>query len=288
MLQPNDSSPLQPMGFGDILDSTFSLYRARFGLFIGISSVEFAFSLIADLITAIFTLSLNNLGEVGWTIPIVVIVALIASFAAMLFVTCALEYGSAQAFLGRQISVRGAFRQTKRRLFPYLGTNILYLIVVVLLAITVIGIPFAIFFGVRWFFCSLAAVFEEKSAVQSLKRSGELVNGGWWRVFGMLIGIILLAFIVALILALLILFVLSFSQSMQVNGNILEMLERLILPELTSWDGLDRFTIQLIASIAIVTLMTPIVLIGTTLVYFDRRIRQEGFDIEMRATNEEA
>ena len=52
MLQPNDSSgasngeettsaSLQPMGFTDILDSMFSLYRNHFRLFVSICSVYF-------------------------------------------------------------------------------------------------------------------------------------------------------------------------------------------------------------------------------------------------------
>ena len=206
----------------------------------------------------------------------------------MLFVIGGLVFGSAQAFLGKRITAGTAFKQTKRRFWPYLGSNLLYALVVGLLTITLLGIPFAVFFGFRWIFCSLAAVFEEKSAVRALKRSSELVKGGWWRIFGMMIGVILLVFFVQSILQFSLLFVLGLSQAMGGDGDLVEMLRQMFIPQRTTWEELIASSIRYFVSLAITSLMLPIGIIGATLIYFDRRIRKEGFDIEMRVTSEGA
>ena len=298
MLQANDSSQerngdetaaasLQPMGFTDILDNMFSLYRNHFELFMRICSVYFVCGFVISLLIGIVTVSAIDSGEFSMAMLTLVIGILsLISSVIMLFVIGGLVFGSAQVFLEVQIDANAAFNQAKRRFWPYLGSNFLYALVIGLLTITLIGIPFAIFFGFRWIFCSLAAVFEEKSAVRALKRSSELVKGGWWRVFGMMIGIFLLVFFVQLILQFSLLFVLGLTQTMGGEGDLVEMLRRMFVPQLTTWKELVIHSIQNFLSHAITCLMLPVGIIGATLVYFDRRIRKEGFDIEMRATSE--
>ena len=298
MLQSNDSSglnsgeepaaaSLQPMGFTDILDNMFSLYRNHFELFMRICSVYFVCGFVISLLIGIVTVSAIDSGEFSMAMLTLVIGILsLISSVIMLFVIGGLVFGSAQVFLEVQIDANAAFNQAKRRFWPYLGSNFLYALVIGLLTITLIGIPFAIFFGFRWIFCSLAAVFEEKSAVRALKRSSELVKGGWWRVFGMMIGIFLLVFFVQLILQFSLLFVLGLTQTMGGEGDLVEMLRRMFVPQLTTWKELVIHSIQNFLSHAITCLMLPVGIIGATLVYFDRRIRKEGFDIEMRATSE--
>jgi hypothetical protein len=298
MLQANDSSQerngdetaavsIQPMGFTDILDNMFSLYRNHFELFMRICSVYFVCGFVISLLIGIVTVSAIDSGEFSMAMLTLVIGILsLISSVIMLFVIGGLVFGSAQVFLGVQIDANTAFNQTKRRFWPYLGSNFLYALVIGLLTITLIGIPFAIFFGFRWIFCSLAAVFEEKSAVKALKRSSELVKGGWWRVFGMMVGIFLLVFFVQLILQFSLLFVLGLTQTMGGDGDLVEMLRRMFVPQLTTWKELVIHSIQNFLSHAITCLMLSVGIIGATLVYFDRRIRKEGFDIEMRATSE--
>ena len=159
-----------------------------------------------------------------------------------------------------------------------------------------IGILAAIYFGVRWIFCSLAAVFEEKSAVRSLKRSGELVKGGWWRVFGVVMGIFLLTCFMLSIFSLswgLISGVAGDTQDgdevPQEDVNLLDALASMLeleVPEPTSWRSFAQYAIWCCLGYATYCLTLPVGVIGITLVYFDRRIRKEGFDIEMRVTGE--
>ncbi len=298
MLQGNDSSgisngeeaaapSLQPMGFSDILDTMFSLYRNHFELFVRICGVYFVCGFVVNLLIGVATVSAAGSGEFNVAMVALVtgILSLISSVV-LLFVIGGLVFGSTQIFLGKQITSNTAFKHMKRRFWHYLGSNLLYGLIVGVLTITLIGIPFAIFFGFRWIFCSLAAVFEEKSAVRALKRSSELVKGGWWRVFGMMIGIFLLVFFVQSILQFCLLFVLGLTQTMGGDGDFVEMLRSMFIPQMTTWKELVIYSIQNFLSLAITCLMLPVGVIGATLVYFDQRIRREGFDIEMRVTSE--
>lgn len=314
MLQPEDSlqasdgevstaASLQPMGFSDILDNMFSLYRNHFRLFVTICSVYLVYGFVTDLLIGISTVYASNSGEFG-TLMLVSVAFELIGVVVMLFVVSAIVFGSAEAFLGKEITASAAFKRTERRFWPYVGSNFLYGLVVGLLVITCLGIPLAIFFAFRWIFCSLAAVFEEKSAVKALRRSSELVKGGWWRVFGMMIAIFLLLFFVQSIIQISLSFVLGithvmgengdlverlrqyFSPSMDGDGDLAEIWRQILLPQLTTWKELIAYSIQNFISLAINCLMFPISFIGVTLVYFDRRIRIEGFDIEMRVTGE--
>lgn len=317
------AASLQPMGFTDILDSMFNLYRNHFRLFASICSVYFVIALTANLLYGISELLVSTgddrsiLSGVGGAVPLVTFfVAILAT----LVVAGTLFFGVTQVYLGKRVTAGAAFRQTKRRFWPFFYSGFLYgIVTIALLFICTLGlsIPFiylvyppgnavlavgigifaAIYLGVRWIFCSLAAVFEEKSAIQSLKRSGELVKGGWWRVFGMVIGIFLLTFFILGILPL------SWGlisgamdglpvdeESPQEDGNLLDKLANLYalgLPELTSWSSFPQYAIWSCLDAAMTCLILPIGVIGVTLVYFDRRIRKEGFDIEMRLTNKE-
>ncbi len=297
------AASLRPMGFSDILDSMFSLYRNHFRLFLSICSVYFIYGLVTDVLIGVSTLSAASSGQFGTLMLIAVALDLIG-FLVMAIVVSAIIFGSAQTFLGKEINAGDAFKQTERRLWSYLGSNFLYGLVVGLLMITCLGIPFAIFFAFRWIFCSLAAVFEEQSATKALKRSGELVKGGWWRVFGIMIAIFLLLLFVQFIIQFSLMFVLGLTQATGEDGNIVDRLRevfspsatgdedladiwrQILLPQLTTWRELIAYAIQTAINLAINCLMLPVSCIGVTLVYFDRRIRKEGFDIEIIAARE--
>ncbi len=297
MLQPNASNSetaatasLQPMGFTDILDTIFSLYRNHFRLFLNICAVYFVFnfgiSLIFGLLGFVFySTSGSSMVVAAMMVIATLVLGLLTTFVATLFTIGGLIFASAQTYLGRHITARTAFRQVKHRFWPFLGCNLLWLLVVGVLTITIVGIPVAIYFGTRWVFWSLAVLVEEHSTINALRRSRELVKGTWWRVFGITLAILLLAFMIQLILVFSLLFVLGLTQPIGGDGDLAEMFRRMFLPELTTLGGLVAFVIRNFISDGITSLMLPIGVIGSTLLYFDQRIRKEGFDIEMRVTN---
>ena len=310
----------------------FSLYRNHFRLFVSISAAYFAIGFAASLLDGISALLISTsehlsavsaLGNlVSWVPSLVTVVTILVR----LVVTGSLFFCGAQIFLGERITARAAFKQTKRRFWSFFFSNLLYWTVVIALVvhsflmidilffveiylpeiaglvIGVIMIVATIYVGVRWVFCSLAALLEGKSAIQALKRSGELVKGGWWRVFGMTLGILTLALFVQSILSFTWGLISGIKDNMQVDEEMLQegspvdidLLGELAsmfvleLPAPTSWSGFAAYAIWSCISLAIECLVLPVGVIGITLVYFDRRIRKEGFDIEMRVTGETA
>jgi hypothetical protein len=64
----------------------------------------------------------------------------------------------------------------------------------------IIGLPCGIYFGTRWGFHAQAVLVEEVSTTNALRRSRELVTGAWWRVFGILSALLVLAIIIELVL----------------------------------------------------------------------------------------
>ena len=291
MLNPNTSTnevttrtSLQPMGFTEILDIIFSLYQNHFQLILSICTVYFVLTLGMNLLTGISIFFFESSGIQGRAIAIDLVDVGITIVVA-LFSVGALLFAGAQAFLGKQISASAAFGQVTRRFGSYLGSSLLLGLIVGLLAITIIGIPFAIYFATRWGFYAQAVLIEEHSATNALKRSRELVKGTWWRVFGIMLAIFLLAFMIQAVLQFSLLFVFGFTKEISGEGGLLEMFRRMFSPELTAWDGLAAYVIQSFINDVVNSLMLPLTPVGITLLYFDQRIRKEGFDIEVHATN---
>ena len=292
MLSPNMSSnevsttpSLQPMGFTDILDTIVSLYRSHCQLILGICAVYFVLTLGMDLLTSILTLFLKDFGGENVTVVMNPVADWITRLVA-LFPTGALLFASAQAYLGNHITTNTAFEQVTRRFLSYLGSSLLLMLVVGALAITIIGIPFAIYFGIRWSFYGQAVMIEETSATDALKRSRELVRGTWWRIFGIILAIFLIAFMLQVVLQFFLLFLFGFTQAISGEGGPLELFQRMFEPELTGWDGLAAYVVQSFLNQVVTSLILPLTSVGITLLYFDQRIRKEGFGTEIQVIND--
>jgi hypothetical protein len=85
---------------------------------------------------------------------------------------------------GRRILAGKAYVRVMRRLGPLMRGMATELCTVLLLTITVVGIPLAVHRFVRWSLFAEACMLGDLSATESLRRSSELVRGRWWRTFG--------------------------------------------------------------------------------------------------------
>ena len=179
------TTPLQPMGFTDILDGMFTFYRNHFRLFITIGVVYLVLSFGVDLLS-VFLLETDATTVAGL---VILLFTVLISVAVSTFVVAGLAYASAHVYLGREIIPGIALERAWQRFWTYLGSLILWSLVVGGLTITIIGIPFAIYFSVRWGLYSLPVMLEGTTARNALRRSTELVKGTWWRVFGIMLAI---------------------------------------------------------------------------------------------------
>lgn len=268
------ATPLKPMGFGEILDTTFSLYRNHYRLFLGLV----AFSVFAELLSHLlfdfsdFFFSPNPL--LGITIVIITIAFFIIGIGGIVII-------SGATYLAEDITIRSALQQTIQRFWELLVCFFLWLLVVGSLAITIIGIPFAIFFAVRWGFFIGTVMLEKPVVSTPFRRSGQLVSGMWWQMFGMLLAIFLFSTLVHSIFEISIGFILILTN---LGGEIdfIDILEWGLFSGSFENSTPFFYAISLVIHLVVYAISFTIWIIGITLLYFNQRIRNEGFDIEMR------
>lgn len=277
-----DPTSLQPMDFTDILDGMFSLYRSHLRLFLTIVAFYVILGFGIDQISVFLIQSSSGFGIrtiiMGFTVFCGSVVSIL--------VIAGLVYASAQVYLSTEITAQAALQQAWRRFWPYIWSGILWGLVVGGLFITVIGIPFAIYFWVRWGLYSQPVLFEGTTGRNALRRSTELVKGSWWRVFGILLAISLIAGMIGFILQVSFEFILSligFAEPEEPT-NFLEWVQRLYVP-MPSEMGWFSYSVRRLVTLSIAFITMPIGPIGSTLLYFDLRIRKEAYDLEMQVSD---
>jgi hypothetical protein len=85
---------------------------------------------------------------------------------------------------GRPIRASQAYKRVLEHLRPLGRATLTELGMVLVLTITIVGIPFAVHRFIRWSLFTEACILRDLSATESLRRSSELVRGHWWRTFG--------------------------------------------------------------------------------------------------------
>ena len=286
LAQTNNSetgtTSLQPMDFTDILDGMFSFYRSHFHLFLGVVAVYLVLSFGMEQIS-VFLLEIEGMSSTSGAI---LVVTVLFSLVVSTWVAAGLAYASAHIYLGREITPGAALQRAWQRLWTYLGSFILWGLVVGGLTVTIIGIPFAIYFSVRWGLYPLPVLFEGATASHALRRSTALVKDTWWRIFGIMVAVSLISFMINFILEVSSGFLLTWVgvTETETPTGLLDTLRQLFLPT-PSEIGWFSYTIRRLVSLSITALTMPIGVIGSTLLYFDLRIRKEAFDIEMQVTD---
>ena len=99
----------------------------------------------------------------------------------LLIVTPAVIQAVGDIRAGRQPGVWQAIRESWRNLPGYIWTSLRNLIVVVLLFITIIGIPWGVNRSVRWLFGGQAAILTGTRGKEALAQSSDAVKGNWWQ-----------------------------------------------------------------------------------------------------------
>lgn len=241
---------------GDVTSDTWRIYKGNFrkivviSAFVQIPTTGFAFVLSYIMSEAGIGLDFFNepippVDLTGSFIAMLVVFnGLLMAFAILEFVILegAVTHAVCQQYARRSINISLAFRQTFRRFWPMLGALTLAILALIGMAITIIGIPFAIYFGGRWYFTELAAPIEHTNPRDSLRRSSELVKYNGWRVWG----IMLLVWIVIILVA-------------TIPGNIIAQ-------------------IPVVGSIIVSIVLAPSLTIAQTVLYTDQRLRADGAD----------
>jgi len=186
-------SPMGPFTLGKILSETIGMYRRNAFGFLAIAAiVQIPLSMLTWLL---FRSNAFPMEFPPQEIPTasVWIRYIFNSLAKSLLVGLAwilmqgaLIHGISEQFLRRPIRIGGAYAFSLRRFFPRLGALILSGMALVLMWLTVLGIPFAIRYAGLWVFVLQTASVEECGPRSAMSRSAKLVRGSWSRVAGIL------------------------------------------------------------------------------------------------------
>ena len=290
------------MGFGELLDTTVSLYRKHFWSFLRIVSGYFIAMLIAVLILFLDD-SASRTGKIAIWIPTVGVI-----FGVCVCVVSGLVSVSAQAYLLRTVKIGAALKRGIYRFFPCFISALLFALLVILLAvflnvlceelcrslvprsyfnvlIVLTMVPVLGWFVTCWSFFVSTFLVERTPMRTGLRHCRDLIQGTWWRVAGMIFGVFLFSFAISFIFRTTIGSLLGLTEF--ASGEFVEMLLMGVWGIPVTRHGLS-FSNSLIYLISLGgdAFVMSIWVIGGTLLYFNQRIRKEGFDIEMMATRQ--
>lgn len=250
---------LRPLTLGELLDRAFQLYRSRFGVFVGVAAVAYLPLFVAQ--TSLLWLP-KATSQVVTAAMIGFVVALVLQWLGIAAANAATIVVVSAAYLERPITLREAYGRVSgmliRIFFIMIGSGIGIAIGLVLLIV-----PGVILFFM-WALAIPVAVLEDAGLGESLSRSRHLTAGHRLRV----VAIYLLYFALALAL----------------EAALMGPLGVLIVVK-TGGPGHTppvALTVMLkIAEYVIQCLVTPVLTICLSLMYYDERVRKEAFDIQL-------
>jgi hypothetical protein len=176
---------------GQIFRASRRLYGENLGMFAAMGAIFLPVAVITGGIqwvlfhlTAIGSfVALDGRGGAATAFLALVTGGLGAALASVI-TTAAVAFALREIDADRAVNAIDAFRAAFDRLRALLGAAARQYAAAVLLAITVVGLPFAVGRYVRWSLFAEACALEDRTAGGSLQRSAELVRGRWWRTFG--------------------------------------------------------------------------------------------------------
>lgn len=282
---------LRPMTLGEVLDRTFSLYKSKFWLFVGVAAFPNLLFLFFNVISALTTRGRIGIVRTGqnpfefspamWGETMVrASVMIVLYFCIVSAVNSATVFAVSDSYMGQDASVRGSYRKVGTKFFRVLLMIFLFFVVTissfVFVAIVggVLSSPVVIFLGFLLliiplviFFCRMAvavpvAMLENAGAIRSIERSFHLTKGFAGQIFLILLLVLVLTYVAILILQMptIILAAISVAAHKQ--------------------PSLVVIVIQQIAAFFSQVLVGPIGTIAFALMYYNLRVRKEAFDIQ--------
>jgi hypothetical protein len=281
---------LRPMGFGEILDGAFSLYRRNF--------VTLFLTALLPMVPMMLLLSFAEQGlgteepalallYAGLFVP-ALLVALVGSF----WIWAALTWQTAEILGGRPVTVLESYRKTGRPLFGVLAVIILsglalsaLMMVLLLAGVVIVAIAslvhqtLTIFAGLVVFAAGLVAmlgafsilfgvvpaiVLERHGPFTAMQRSAELSRGARARI----VGVLVVCWLIVMLPTLGLTFGIGLGPA-------------LWDPDAAAMMSMWQVVLQQVVGIVSGALTTPFVAAAITLLYFDRRVRTEAYDLEL-------
>lgn len=272
---------LRPQEIVEILDSSFRLYRENFALFIGVVALIYIPAQILQMvITGPISLELGTLMAqmqaqsranpnapdmsimkqvIGHSSMLLLVTALVSGIAFPI-AACALTKAVSRRVLNEATSLRECYGFVFRNFGRYVGTILLNGLAIGL-GLMCCVVP-GILLGIWFVFTAYVVVIEGQGGTAAMGRSRELSRGQGWRIVGLFV----------------ILIVVSLALTFSINAFSGYAIQRMDL------QPLHQFMAQQALQDVLHLLLTPFFSIGWILLYYDVRIRNEGYDLEVRMT----
>ena len=275
---------LRPMGLGEILDTTFRLYRNNFLKFF---TIVLAVDIVLFVILQGYQYALRELFAQGKPGAGTLVMFVASLFGGMflpivlkLVEAGALTYAVSQTYLGRAVSVGESFRKVRQRVGALLWSSGLAGLIIGL-GFMALFVPGLIFY-LNYLLVSQIVILEGLSGGRALKRSRELMavktekgffsfkhNRSRAFLITFLVGFITIGVTVGVHLGI----AAAFGPPTMGQGPAAAMGTAM------SAKGITTAVIQQLVQ----SLVTPIGIIAMILLYYDIRVRFEGFDLELMA-----
>jgi hypothetical protein len=227
--RPPDPRPLRhSRGGGQILRAARRLYRENPRTFIGIGAVFIPVSLVAAALQWVLFHRTGLAGLVGLDGPQGAGTAALALFigdlggaVAAVAVTGAVSAALHELDAGRPVTALRAYSLAGRNARALGQATAIQFVVILLLLVSVIGIPFAVYYFIRTSLFAQACVLGDETAIGALRASATLTRHHWWRTFGFTVLIDVIAILSGPLLGVLILLLTSRSLTfIDITGSI--------------------------------------------------------------------
>jgi hypothetical protein len=260
---------LRPLSVGEIIDVAVKIWRRHFAT---LAKIVFVVVAPVEILSALVAASVSNSGGIdtvdaagnsavdGGKLAAFIagmFTAQVLSGLAFLIASAAVLRAVSVAYLGGTPDWRDSLRAATSRLGPLIWLGFL-MGAGLFLAALALFFPF-IWLGVSWSIAFPALIAEGPRGADALRRSFHLVRGRWWSVFGALFLAFLLQFFIGLVIGI----PLSLLTANQDSSSAAALI------------------ISTLVSVASSVVTTPFMAAVLVLIYFDLRVRKEGFDLEL-------
>lgn len=284
---------LRPLGLGQLLDQAIRLYRRNFLKFIGIIAIVQIPLTLLQMVSALLTVGgmsapfdsdsniPTDLAEIlgfvglGGTILVAIVTFVLVQGVA----TAALTRAIAGSYLGESVGMLEAYRKIGRSWVSLIGALLLTgLIAIGLLIWTLVpcigwltGLGMLVFLSlVITPLIAPIIVLEKQAATEAVRRAWDLARRRFWWVLGFVLILVLFGQLIITIPVVLITYLFQFI----VGGGPFAM---------STTETMIQTVTQSLSQLGLSVIYLPLQLTAITLMYFDLRIRTEGFDLAVLA-----
>jgi hypothetical protein len=261
---------LRPLSVGEIIDVAIKIWRRNLAtlariVFVVVAPVEILSALIQASVStgeiqkfdAAGNTTINTGAAAAWAAGM--FTAQLLSAVAFLIASAAVLRAVSVAYLGGTPEWRESLKAATGRLRSLLWLGFLMFGGLVLSAVALI-LP-AIWLGVAWSVAFPVLIAEGQRGTKALGRTFGLVKGRWWPTFGALFLAFLFQFFLGLVLGIPL-------------GIVTFTMDR---------NSAVALVITTVINVLSSVITTPFMAAVLVLIYFDLRVRKEGFDLEVMA-----